>query len=149
MDEKHSDEKLAKVTRGNKITIKVAPYYVHLSNSYAKLAELLADPDPPPEDNTKQTATKQPETKTTPKPRAIKHQSNFKIKAARFLQSKLSTYMSKMNDYGIINLYITKAEDERTTIKKKTSRLRGAPPQTPSTRTTTKSNQTSATTVSQ
>ena len=57
--------------------------------------------------------------------------------------------MSKMNDYGIINLYITKAEDERTTIKKKTSRLRGAPPQTPSTRTTTKSNQTSATTVSQ
>ena len=113
MDEKHSKEKWEKVTRGNKITKEVAPYYVHLSKAYANIAKFSADPGPPPEDNTQKT-----ETKTTTETSANKHQSNFKLKAARRLQYKISTYMSKMNDDGIIDLYIIKAEDERTAIAK-------------------------------
>ena len=54
----------------------------------------------------------------TKKKTANKHQSNFKIKSARRLQSKFAAYMLKMNDNGIIDLYITKAKDERTAIKK-------------------------------
>ena len=58
MDEKHIKEKWTKLTRGNKITKNVAPYYLHLSNAYAKLTEFSADPGPPPDDKTKQTETK-------------------------------------------------------------------------------------------
>ena len=57
LDEKHNKEKWKKVTRVNKITKKVAPYCVHLSNAYAKLAEFSAEPGPPLEYNTKQTET--------------------------------------------------------------------------------------------
>ena len=54
LDNKQSKKKWTRITRGNKITKKVAPYYVHLSNAYAKLAEFSADPGPqPPEHNTK------------------------------------------------------------------------------------------------
>ena len=115
MDEKQTKEKWTRITRGNKITKTIAPYYVHLSNAYAKLAEFSAEPGPtPPEDNTKQT-----EPKTTIETNnQNKHQSKFKIKAARRRKSKFTKYMANMKDEGIINLYITKAEYERTTIAK-------------------------------
>ena len=59
LDEKHNREKWTRITRGNKITKTTSPYYVDLSNAYAKLAEFSAEPGPPPEDN------KKTETKTT------------------------------------------------------------------------------------
>ena len=103
-------EKWTRITRGNKVTKKVAPYYVHLSNAYAKLAELSADPSPlTNEDNTKTS------TKTSNK---NKYQSKFKLKAAWRRQAKFTKYMEKMKDEGIIGLYTTKAEDERTAIAK-------------------------------
>ena len=49
-------QKWTRITRGNKIIKKVAPYYVHLSNAYAQLKEFLADiSTPPSEDKTNTT----------------------------------------------------------------------------------------------
>ena len=47
-----------------------------------------------------------------------KHQSAFKIKAARRLQTKFEECTSKINYNGIIDLYINKAKDERTVMAK-------------------------------
>ena len=41
------------------------------------------------------------------------HHSTFKLKAARCRQTNFEAYVAKMND-GINDLYINKAEDERT-----------------------------------
>ena len=46
------------------------------------------------------------------------HQSKFRLKAERGRQTKFTKYVHKMKDEGIIDLYITKAEDKRTAIAK-------------------------------
>ena len=103
-------KKWRRITRGNKISKKVAPYYVHLSNAYAQLEEFLAELSPPPSEDKTSTTTKTSD--------QTKHQSKFKLKAERHRQTKFTKYMNKMKDEGIIDLYITKAEDERTSIAK-------------------------------
>ena len=102
MDEKQNKEKWTGITRGNKITKKVAPYYVHLSHALAKLSEFSADQGPPPLDYNNKTSNQN------------KHQSNFKFKKSRRRQAKFKKYMAKTKDKEIIDLYITKVKDERT-----------------------------------
>ena len=46
------------ITKGNKITKRVAPYYVHLSNAYAQLEKFSADLSPPPSEDKTSTTTK-------------------------------------------------------------------------------------------
>ena len=95
-----------KVIQISKITKKSDPYYITLSNAYARLEELSENPGPPPETQTKKQ-------KLLPK-----HQSVFKIKSARRLQTIFESYISKINDNGIFDLYINKAEDESTVMAK-------------------------------
>ena len=110
MNEEQINNKWTKITRGNKITKKVAPYYVHLSHAYAQFEEFSEDLSPtPPEHKTSTTINTND---------CTKHQSKFKLKAERRLQTKFTKYMNKMKDEGIIDLYITKAKDERTAIAK-------------------------------
>ena len=101
-----------KVIKGSKITKKAAPYYTTLSNAYSLLDEFLAKPSPPTE------------TRTNNQILLPKHQSVFKIKAARLLQAKFEAYIAKMNDNYIMDLYINKAEDERTVMEKITAGTR-------------------------
>ena len=110
MDEEQSNNKWTKITRGNKITKKVVPYYVHLSNAYAQLEKLSADLIPPPPEHKTSTTIKTND--------RTKHRSKFKLKAERRRHTKFTKYMNKIKDEGIINLYITKAENERTAIAK-------------------------------
>ena len=110
LEEEQSIEKWTRITRGNKITKSFVPYYVHLSHANAKLAEFSAYPGPPSsEDKTKTT------TKTS---NQNKYQSKFKLKAERRCQETFTKYIAKMKDEGIINLYITKAKYEPTSIEK-------------------------------
>jgi hypothetical protein len=96
------------VEKGSKITKKASPYYTRLSNAYSTLADFSADPCPT---NT--------ECNTA---------SNFKLKAAKRRQRKLMKKLHKhnmaarMSDDGIIDLYIDKAEDERTIMAKNDSK---------------------------
>ena len=110
MDEEQRKNKWTKITRGNKITKNVAPYYVQLSNAYAQLEELSVDLSPPPPEHKIGTTIKTNN--------RTKHQSKFKVKADPRRQTKFTNYMNKMKDEGIIDLYITKAEYERTAIEK-------------------------------
>ena len=96
--EEQSNNKWTKITRGNKITKTIAPYYLHLSNAYAQLEELSEDLIPP---------TPEHKTSTTIKTNdRTKNQSKFKLKAERRRQTKFTKYMNKMKDEGIIDLYI-------------------------------------------
>ena len=48
-------EKWIKVDRkANKLTTKIAPYYLEISNQYSQLEEFAADPDPPKTENKNQ-----------------------------------------------------------------------------------------------
>ena len=89
-----------KVIKVSRITNKFAPYYTTLSNAYARVEEFLANPGPPSETQTKNQKV------------LSKHQSDFKIKAARRLQTQFEAYMSKMINNNIIGLYTNKAKDE-------------------------------------
>ena len=102
MDEEQSNKKWRRITRGNKISKKVAPYYVHLSYAYAQLEEFSEDLSPPPSED--KTST------TTDTSNQMKHQSKFKLKAERRRQTKFTKYINEMKDEGIIDLYITMAE---------------------------------------
>ena len=81
---------------------------MHLSNAYAQLEKFSADLIPPPPEHKTSTTIKTND--------RTKHQRKFKLKAERRRQTKFTKYMNNMKDEGIINLYITKAKDERTTI---------------------------------
>ena len=59
-----------------------------------------------------------PETHTKNQTILPKHQSAFKSKAARILQKIIESYMERMNDNEIIDLYINKVVDERTITAK-------------------------------
>ena len=73
----------------------------------------MADPNPPPQ-------TIKTPICTAAVPAGTK--SKFKLKAARRRQTRLEKYTASMNDNSIINMYINKAEDERTVIVTITSR---------------------------
>ena len=93
--------------KGSKLIKKAAPYYIALSNAYAHLEEFSADPDPANEvsnDCTKIGEAKQP--------------SKFKAMAAAHRKTRNQQYISDMNDNGIIDMWISKAEDERTSFAK-------------------------------
>ena len=98
-----------KVIKGSKITKTYAPYYTTLSNAYYQIEEFSENPGPPLETQTKIQRV------------LPKHHITFKIKAAHSFQKTFEAYMSKMNDNYIINLYIKKAEDERTVMAKNNS----------------------------
>ena len=84
-----------KIIRGNKITKKVASYYVHLSNAYEQLEEFSAEVSPP-------TPEHKPSTTINTNDRN-KHQSKFNLKAERRRQTKFTKYIHKMKDEGIID----------------------------------------------
>ena len=86
------------------------PNYVHLSNAYAQLQQLSEDQSPPTHSNKTSTPSKAKD--------QTKHQRTFKLMAERRRQTKFTTYIYKMKDEGIIEAYITKAEDERTAMSK-------------------------------
>ena len=90
MDEEQSNKKWTRITRGNKISKKVAPYYVHVSNAYEKLEELLANLSPP--------QSKDKTNTTTETSNQIKHQSKFKLRSERRCQAKFIKYMEKIKD---------------------------------------------------
>ena len=97
-----------KVVKGSKINKKSAPYYVELSNTYANLEKLSDDPGPTNTINnfiTKTGVAKQP--------------SNFKIKAEARRKTRKEKYIEELNDDGVIDWYIAKVEDERTSIAKR------------------------------
>ena len=97
--------------KGSKLIKKDAPYYIALSNAYAHLEEFSADPDPTNEvsnDCTKIGEAKQP--------------SKFKSIAATRRQTRKQQYISDMKEDGLIDMYIVKAEDERTSLAKMSPR---------------------------
>ena len=100
------------VKKKSKITKKAYPYYIELGKSYSELAEFLATSDPPPQTS-----------KATTKYNTIPTNSSsvFKMKATRRRQSMLSMYIESMNDNGILNMYVNKAEYERTIMAKNNS----------------------------
>ena len=103
LDKEKSTIKWTKITRGNKITKKYAPYYVHLSNAYAQLDKFSEYLSPPtPEHKTSKPSNNNDQNK---------HQSKFRLKAQRRRQTKFTKYIHKMKDEGILDLYIAKAED--------------------------------------
>ena len=81
LDEEQSSKESTEITRCDKITKTVAPYYVHLSNAYAQLEELSADLSlPTPEHKTRTTINTNDRNK---------HQSKFRLKAERRRQKYL------------------------------------------------------------
>ena len=81
-------QKNTRITRGNKITKRFAPYYVHLSNVYAQLEEFSEDLSPPPSEDKTSTTTKNSNQN--------KHQSKSKLKAERRRQTKFTKYTCEL-----------------------------------------------------
>ena len=94
-----------KVERGGKLRKRSTPSYISISNAYASLEDFAADPGTTDNNSNNQ-------------------QSNFKLKAAKQHQKRLEQNLKKhklattMNDNGIIDFYMYKAEDERTVMAK-------------------------------
>ena len=106
MDKKDSEEEWIKVKERSKIIKKTAPYYIELSKTtYSQLVEFLATVDPPPQ-------IIQPTTGAVARP--TNNAITFKIKLAQRRQTKLAKYIESINNNGVIDMYINKAEDERT-----------------------------------
>ena len=97
-----------KVVKGSKITKKAAPYYVELSNAYANLEKFSDDLGPT---NTIDNLI----TKTG----VAKQSNNFKIREEARRKTRKEKYIEELNDDVIIDWYIAKVEDERTSIEKR------------------------------
>ena len=93
-------EPWVKVVKGSRLIKTAAPYYIALSNAYAHLEEFSADSDPTNKVSnncTKISEAKQP--------------SKFKARAAARKKTRKQQYISDMNDNGLIDIYISQAED--------------------------------------
>ena len=97
--------------KGSKIKKKTALYYIHLSNAYARLEEFSDDPDPQPKVSK---SKNNDETKTVAPP---KQSSTFKAQAAARKRTRKQQYIKNMNDNGVIDMYISKAEDDKTRFR--------------------------------
>ena len=95
-----------------KITKKANTYYIKLSKPYSELAEFSETLDPPPQISQ---ATKKSNIRPT------NNSSVFKMKATRRRKSRLATYIGIMNENGILDMYVHKAEDECTIMAKNNS----------------------------
>ena len=93
------------VTKGSSITKKAAPLYTQLSNLYARLAKLLADPGPHNIVNNE-----------TAIGIASKHSSRFKKKAETWQLIKAASYIASMNDNGLIDMHINLMEGEQRIV---------------------------------
>ena len=102
-----NDGDWVKVIRGSKITKITKPYYVQLSNAYAKLEQFSADSDPPPIQKT-----------TLQQQKIPKQPSNFKRRVKEKKNTRKQNYIKEMHDNGILNLFISKVEHEKTSIAK-------------------------------
>ena len=100
-------EPWVKIVKGSKLSKSAAPYYIALSNAYAYLEEFSADSDPTHEISNDNECTKIGE---------AKQPSKFKARAAARRQTRKQQHILDMKDEGIINMYIDKAEDERTSL---------------------------------
>ena len=100
-----------KVVKGSKIIKQAAPYYVELSNAYTHLEEFSADSGPTNNENNINTKIGE-----------AKQASNFKAKAAARRKTRKQQYSADMNDNEIINMWISKTEDERTSRAKRNLR---------------------------
>ena len=99
--------------KGSKLIKKAAPYYIALSNAYAHLEELSADSDP---------THKVSNDKECTKISAAKQPSKFKARAAVRRQTRKQQYILDMKEDGLMDMYIAKAEDERTSLAKLSQR---------------------------
>ena len=109
--------------KGSKLIKKPAPYYIALSNAYAHLEEFSSDSDPTHEVSNDNDCTKIGE---------AKQPSKFKARAAVHRQTRKQQHILDMKEDGLIDMYIEKAEDERTSLAKLSPRNKNHSDKTPS-----------------
>ena len=109
-DEKYDEgEPWVKVVKDSKLIKKAAPYYIALSNAYAYIEEFSADSDPTHKVSNDKECTKMS---------VAKQLSKFKARAAARRQTRKQQHILDMKYEGLIDMYIDKAEDERTSLAK-------------------------------
>ena len=102
-------EPWVKVVKASKLIKSTAPYYISLSNAYTYLEEFSADSEP---------THKVSNDKKCTKISAAKQPSKFKARAVARIETRHEQHILDMKEEGLIDMYIDKAEDERSSLAK-------------------------------